>query len=131
MVDDPSSHLDRVSRRRRPKRKSGSVSSNWSKRRDDKEQENADRTDRHDASQDRPDWLRLDADSKQKPIDTLVFSDEADEPIGRCRTAWVTAVLKAHGIRPDWSRPPLAWGPPPRLRRFGETASACRSFAWA
>ena len=47
-------------------------------------------------------WLRLDADGNQKPDDALVFSDEAGEPIGRFRTAWVTAVLKAHGIKPEW-----------------------------
>src|SRR4030095_9966876 len=32
----------------------------------------------------------------------LVFSHEAGEPLGRFRTAWITAVLKAHGIRPEW-----------------------------
>jgi integrase len=48
------------------------------------------------------DWLRLDADGKQKPDEALVFSDETGEPIGSFRTAWVTAVLKAHGIKPEW-----------------------------
>ena len=48
------------------------------------------------------DWLRLDAAGDKKPDDALVFSDEAGEPIGRFRTAWVTAVLKAHGIAPKW-----------------------------
>ena len=48
------------------------------------------------------DWLRLDADGKEKPDEALVFSDEAGEPIGRFRTAWVTAVLKAHGVTPEW-----------------------------
>ena len=47
-------------------------------------------------------WLRLDADGEKKPDDALVFSDEAGEPVGRFRTAWVTAVLKAHGIKPEW-----------------------------
>src|SRR5204862_1900532 len=28
--------------------------------------------------------------------------DEAGEPIGRVRTAWVTGVLKAHGVKPEW-----------------------------
>jgi Phage integrase family len=32
----------------------------------------------------------------------VVFSDEIGQPIGRFRTAWVTAVLKAHGVQPKW-----------------------------
>jgi integrase len=48
------------------------------------------------------DWLRLDADNEKKPAEALVFSDEAGEPIGTFRTAWVTAVLKAHDITPEW-----------------------------
>jgi integrase len=48
------------------------------------------------------DWLRLDADGEQKPDEALVFSDEAGEAIGRFRTTWVTAVLKAHGVTPEW-----------------------------
>jgi integrase len=48
------------------------------------------------------DWLRLDADNQKKPAEALVFSDEIGEPIGRFRTAWVTAVLKAHDIKPEW-----------------------------
>jgi integrase len=47
-------------------------------------------------------WLRLDADNDRKPDDALVFSDEISQPIGRFRTAWVTAVLKAHGVKPEW-----------------------------
>jgi site-specific recombinase XerC len=47
-------------------------------------------------------WLRLDADGDQKPDDALVFSDEIGEPIGRFRTAWVTAALKSHGVKPEW-----------------------------
>ena len=49
------------------------------------------------------DWLRLDADGEKKPDDALVFSDEIGDPIGRFRTAWVTAVLKAHGVKPEWN----------------------------
>jgi integrase len=48
------------------------------------------------------DWLWLDAAGEKKPGDALVFSDEAGEPIGRFRTAWVTAVLKAHDVKPVW-----------------------------
>ena len=48
------------------------------------------------------DWLRLDAAGEKKADETLVFSDEAGEPVGRFRTAWVTAVLKAHGVKPEW-----------------------------
>ncbi len=47
-------------------------------------------------------WLQLEADGEKKADDVLVFSDEAGEPVGRFRTAWVTAVLKAHGIKPEW-----------------------------
>lgn len=47
-------------------------------------------------------WLRLDADGEKKPDDELVFSDEVGEPLGRFRTAWVTAILKAHGVKPEW-----------------------------
>ena len=47
-------------------------------------------------------WLRLEADGTRKPDDALVFSDETGEPLGRFRTAWVTTVLKAHGIKPEW-----------------------------
>ena len=48
------------------------------------------------------DWLRLDADNERKPAEALIFSDETGEPLGRFRTAWVTAVLKAHGVKPEW-----------------------------
>jgi hypothetical protein len=47
-------------------------------------------------------WLQLDADGDKKPADALVFSDETGEALGRFRTAWVTTVLKAHGITPEW-----------------------------
>jgi integrase len=47
-------------------------------------------------------WLRLDADGQEKPAETLVFTDEAGEPLGSFRTAWVAAVLKAHDIQPRW-----------------------------
>ncbi len=47
-------------------------------------------------------WLQLDAEGEKKPGDTLVFSDEAGEPVGSFRTAWVTAVLKAHDVVPVW-----------------------------
>jgi len=48
------------------------------------------------------DWLRLDADNEKNPAEALVFSDETGEPIGRFRTAWVTPVLKAHEVKPEW-----------------------------
>ena len=47
-------------------------------------------------------WLLLDADDEKKPADALVFSDEAGQPVGRFRTTWVTAVLKAHDVVPAW-----------------------------
>jgi len=48
------------------------------------------------------DWLQLDSAGEKKPGEALVFSDDVGEPIGRFRTAWVTAVLKAHGVKPVW-----------------------------
>jgi hypothetical protein len=48
------------------------------------------------------DWLQLEADDQKKSDDALVFSDETGEPVGRFRTAWVTALLKAHGVKPEW-----------------------------
>ena len=47
-------------------------------------------------------WLQLDAEGKKKPEDAWVFSDETGEPVGSFRTAWVTAVLKAHNVAPVW-----------------------------
>ena len=47
-------------------------------------------------------WLCLDAAGNRKPAEALIFSDETGEPIGRFRTAWVTAVLKAHDVKPEW-----------------------------
>ena len=47
-------------------------------------------------------WLQLDADGEKKPDDAFVFSDETGERLGRFRTAWVTTVLKAHGVKPQW-----------------------------
>jgi integrase len=47
-------------------------------------------------------WLLLDAAGQKKPNEAPVFSNEAGEPLGSFRTAWVTAVLKGHGIKPDW-----------------------------
>jgi hypothetical protein len=39
---------------------------------------------------------------EKKAEDALVFTDEAGDPLGSFRTAWVTAVLKAHGVKPEW-----------------------------
>jgi integrase len=47
-------------------------------------------------------WQQLDGEGERKPADAFVFSNEAGEPVGRFRTAWVTAVLKSHGITPKW-----------------------------
>jgi integrase len=49
-------------------------------------------------------WLRLDADDKEKPLDDLVFTNEAGEPMGSFRTTWVTTVLKAHDAQPKWRK---------------------------
>ena len=47
-------------------------------------------------------WLRLDAAGEKKPDEAVVFSDEASEPVGSFRTAWVIAVLRAHGVKLVW-----------------------------
>jgi integrase len=47
-------------------------------------------------------WLRIDATGEKKADHALVFSNEVGEPLGSFRTAWVTAVLKAHDITPEW-----------------------------
>ena len=47
-------------------------------------------------------WLQLDAAGEKKPNEASVFRNEAGEPLGSFRTAWVTAVLRAHGIKPAW-----------------------------
>jgi Phage integrase family len=47
-------------------------------------------------------WLQLDAAGQEKPAEALVFSDESGEGVGRFRTAWVTAVLKSHDVKPEW-----------------------------
>jgi hypothetical protein len=40
--------------------------------------------------------------ARRKPVEALVFRDETGEAVGRFRTAWVTAVLKSHDVRPEW-----------------------------
>ena len=49
-------------------------------------------------------WLRLDADGKHKPDDAPVFSNEVGELVRSFRSAWLTTVLKAHGIKPRWRK---------------------------
>ena len=50
-------------------------------------------------------WLRLDADGEPKSDNVLVFSnDEVGEALKTFRTAWVVAVLKAHGVQPHWQK---------------------------
>jgi hypothetical protein len=47
------------------------------------------------------------ADGDRQSDDAVVVSDEIGEPIGRFRTACVTAVLRAHGVKPEWK--PYNW----------------------
>ena len=49
-------------------------------------------------------WLRLDADGQRKPDDAFVFSNGVGEPVKNFRSAWLTTVLKAHGVTPHWRR---------------------------
>jgi integrase len=49
-------------------------------------------------------WLQLDAvGQKKKKPNARVFTNEVGEPLGTFRTAWVTAVLKAHDVEPKWN----------------------------
>jgi hypothetical protein len=48
-------------------------------------------------------WLRIDAERKQKPDEALVFSNEIGEPLPHFHDAWLRTVLKAHGIKPRWT----------------------------
>ena len=48
-------------------------------------------------------WLRLDAEGKQKPDEMLVFSNEVGEPLPHFHDAWLRTVLRAHGIKPRWA----------------------------
>jgi integrase len=49
-------------------------------------------------------WLRLDAGGEPKPDQALVFSDETGQRLPLFHQAWVLTVLRAHGIKPKWSR---------------------------
>jgi integrase-like protein len=49
-------------------------------------------------------WQRLDAAGGRKSDSALVISDGSGEPIVTFRRAWVTTVLKAHGVQPRWSK---------------------------
>ena len=49
-------------------------------------------------------WLRLDIDGRHKLDDAPVFSNEVAEPVRSFRSAWLTTVLKAHGIKPHWRK---------------------------
>jgi hypothetical protein len=48
-------------------------------------------------------WLRLDADGEEKSDDTLVFSNEASEPLRLFHRTSQTIVLRAYGHTPTWS----------------------------
>ena len=50
------------------------------------------------------DWLRLDAEGQHKATDVPVFSNEMGEPLKTFKKAWTVAVLKAHGIDPQWRK---------------------------
>jgi integrase len=48
-------------------------------------------------------WLRIDAEGKQKSDETLVFSNEIGEPLPHFHDMWLRTVLRAHGIKPRWT----------------------------
>lgn len=49
-------------------------------------------------------WLRLDANGREKPDHAPVFSNEAGEPVKIFKKAWVLTVLKAYGVDPHWRK---------------------------
>jgi integrase len=49
-------------------------------------------------------WLRLDSTGRQKSDEVPVFSNEAGEPLKTFKKAWQVAVLKAHGVDPQWRK---------------------------
>jgi integrase len=49
-------------------------------------------------------WLRLDSTGGQKGDEVPVFSNEAGEPLKTFKKAWQVAVLKAHGVSPEWRK---------------------------
>jgi integrase len=49
-------------------------------------------------------WLRLDSTGGQKGDEVPVFSNEAGEPLKTFKKAWQVAVLKAHGVDPQWRK---------------------------
>ena len=49
-------------------------------------------------------WLRLDAVGEQKSDQTPVFSDGTGAPLPLFHATWLATVLKAHDVRPRWSR---------------------------
>ena len=49
-------------------------------------------------------WLRLDVEGRHKPDDAPVFSNEVGELVRSFRSAWLTTVLKAHGVKPHWRK---------------------------
>ena len=49
------------------------------------------------------DWLRIDAESEQKPDEVLVFSNEVGEPLRLFHRTWQTLVLRAHGHTATWA----------------------------
>jgi integrase len=55
-------------------------------------------------------WLRIDGEGKEKPSEALVFGDEEGKPIRTFRRAWVTTVLKAHGVETTWVKTPAKEG---------------------
>ena len=50
-------------------------------------------------------WLRFDAIGKPKPVRAPLISNEVGEAMGSFRTAWATAVLKAHSVVPTKAKP--------------------------
>jgi integrase len=65
-------------------------------------------------------WLRLDSTGGRKSDDVPVFSNEVGEPLKTFKKAWQVAVLKAHGVDPQWRKGSYKDLTPEGQQRFRE-----------
>jgi integrase len=65
-------------------------------------------------------WLRLDSTGGRKSDEVPVFSNEVGEPLKTFKKGWQVAVLKAHGVSPEWRKGSYKDLAPDGQRRFRE-----------
>jgi len=69
-------------------------------------------------------WQRINGEGKKRSAEALVFADEEGNPITTFRRAWVTTVLKAHGVKTTWVKTTARDGE--EAVAWKELASECR-----